>query len=132
MPKHTPIPVAVLGATGAVGQRFIQLLEGHPWFRVVALTGSDRGVGQSYGDVCRWVLPGPIPESVRRLVVQPTLPAALDVPLVFSALPSSIAIDAEPEFARRGTAVCSNASTFRAEPDVPLLLPEVNPDHTSL
>lgn len=126
------IPVAVLGATGAVGQRFIQLLENHPWFEVVALTGSERAMGQSYGEGCRWILPGPIPAEVFDLPIQPTLPPLSGVSLVFSALPSSIAAQAEPEYARKGIAVCSNASAYRQEPDVPLLLPEVNPDHTSL
>lgn len=127
-----PIPVAVLGATGAVGQRFIQLLEHHPWFRVVALTGSDRSVGHKYGETCHWVIPETMPASVRDLVVQPTDPARIDVPLVFSALPTRIAIEAEPAFAKKGVYVCSNASAFRDEPDVPLLLPEVNPQHTGL
>lgn len=124
------IPVAVLAATGSVGQRFIQLLEGHPWFEVVAVTGSDRSIGQPFEKVCRWLLPDPIPESVGKLTVLPTDPASLkNIPLVFSALPADIAREVEPEFAKAGINVCSNASAYRREPDVPILLPEVNPDH---
>ena len=127
------IPVAVLAATGSVGQRFVQLLDGHPWFEVVALSGSDRTVGQPYGEACRWVLPGPMPEAAAGLPVLPTEPQALPgVRVAFSALPSSAAKEVEPRFARAGVMVCSNASAFRAEPDVPLLLPEVNPEHTGL
>jgi aspartate-semialdehyde dehydrogenase len=126
------IPVAVLGATGAVGQRFVQLLDGHPWFEVVAVTGSDRAVGQKYGEICHWILADPMPVSVRGLVVLPTEPEKVDAPLAFSALPPNVARDAEPAFAQKGVVVCSNASAFRQAPDVPLILPEVNPDHTGL
>jgi len=126
------LPVAVLGATGAVGQRFIQLLENHPWFKVVALTGSDRALGQKYGEGCRWILPGPIPAGVFDLPILPTLPPVGGVSLVFSALPSKIAHEAEAEYAPLGIAVFSNASAYRQETDVPLLLPEVNPDHSTL
>jgi aspartate-semialdehyde dehydrogenase len=126
------IPAAVLGATGAVGQRFVQLLDDHPWFQVVALTGSDRAVGQKYAEACHWLLSSPMPEWAREMTVVPTLPEALDLPVAFSALPSRVAQDAEPLYAQHGTAVCSNASAFRAEPDVPLVLPEVNPEHTTM
>jgi aspartate-semialdehyde dehydrogenase len=125
------IKVAVLGATGAVGQRFVQLLDNHPWFEVTALTGSDRSVGQAYGDVCRWVLDRPMPEYARLLKVAPTEPG-LDATLAFSALPSDQAKDLEPAFAQAGHGVCSNASSYRMDDDVPLLIPEVNPDHTAL
>lgn len=124
------IPVAVLAATGSVGQRFIQLLDGHPWFQVVAVTGSDRSIGQPFEKVCRWLLPTPIPESIRDLTVLPTEPASTrNIPLVFSALPADIAKEVEPAFAQAGISVCSNASAYRRETDVPILLPEVNPDH---
>lgn len=126
------IPVAVLAATGAVGQRFIQLLENHPWFDVVALTGSARTVGHKYGDVCRWLLPTKIPESVYNLEVSPSTPEAIQTPLVFSALPSGEAETIEPLFAKAGTAVCTNAGAFRQDPHTPILLPEVNPEHTAL
>ena len=124
------IPVAVLAATGSVGQRFIQLLDNHPWFQVVAVTGSDRSIGQPYAQVCRWILPDPIPESVREMIVLPSDPSSTkNIPLVFSALPTDIAREVEPEFAKAGIDVCSNASAYRREPDIPILLPEVNPSH---
>ncbi len=126
------IPVVVLAATGSVGQRFVQLLDGHPWFEVVALTGSDRSVGQKYGAACRWLLNDPMPEWAKNLTVLPTEPDGLDARIAFSALPADIAKDAEPAFARAGIWVCSNASAYRREPDVPILLPEVNPDHLAL
>lgn len=123
------IPVAVLAATGSVGQRFISLLENHPWFEVVAVTGSDRTVGQKYGDGCQWLLPDLIPASVRDLTILDTVPEKLaGIPIVFSALPAEIARVVEPAFARAGIAVFSNASAYRREPDVPILLPEINAD----
>lgn len=125
------IKVAVLGATGAVGQRFVQLLENHPWFEVSTLTGSERTVGGRYGEGCRWVLPGGMPEYARDMPVLPTEPG-VDARLAFSALPSDIAKTAEPALAAAGVVVCSNASSHRMWPDVPLLIPEVNPDHTAL
>ncbi len=125
------IKVAILGATGAVGQRFVQLLEDHPWFEVTALTGSDRTVGQTYGEGCRWILPSPMPEYVKHMQVIPTGPD-FDAALAFSALPAETAREAEPALAAAGYAVCSNASAHRMWPDVPLLIPEVNPDHAAL
>src|SRR5512139_3157613 len=120
----TRIPVAVLAATGSVGQRFVQLLDGHPWFEVVALTGSDRAVGQSYVEACRWVLPLPMPAWARDMIIQPTAPHTVNrARLAFSALPAEQARSLEPAFASAGLAVCSNASAFRTEEDVPLLLP---------
>jgi aspartate-semialdehyde dehydrogenase len=132
MKLQSRIPVAILGATGAVGQRFVQLLENHPWFNVVALTGSDRAVGQKYQQACHWLLASPLPDYARDLLVQPTEPEPVQVPLVFSALPADAASQVEPSFARNGAVICSNASAFRQEPDVPLLMPEVNPEHTGL
>jgi aspartate-semialdehyde dehydrogenase len=123
--------VAVLGATGAVGQRFVQLLENHPWFEVAALTGSDRTVGQRYGEGVRWVLAGSVPAYARDLPILPTEPG-FDARIAFSALPADIAREAEPALAAAGYAVCSNASAHRMWPDVPLLIPEVNPGHTAL
>jgi aspartate-semialdehyde dehydrogenase len=125
------IPVAVLAATGTVGQRFVQLLAGHPWFEVKAVTGSDRTIGQRYGDSVNWMMPGPIPPAAADLIVQPTQPN-LDVPVVFSALPSKDAWEMEPKFAAAGYVVVTNASAFRMTADVPLLIPEINPDHTGL
>lgn len=134
---NAQIPVAVLGATGAVGQRFIQLLQGHPWFKLVALTASDRNEGKPYAQAVRWVIDGEIPEAVRDLPLLATDPeavlrAAPEVRAVFSALPNEIAATAEPAFAQAGLLVFSNASYHRMVPDVPLLIPEVNAEHLLL
>lgn len=126
------IPVAVLGATGSVGQRFVHLLASHPWFELTVVTGSDRKVGRLYGEACHWVLAEPMPEAVRRMPVTESEPQQVDCPLVFSALPSKLARQLEPQFAQNGSIVCSNASAFREDPDVPILMPEVNPDHVAL
>ncbi len=127
--SSSQIPVAVLGATGSVGQRFISLLNNHPWFKVVALAASDRSVGQKYSDACRWVLNDPMPEYAREMVVVPATPDCVQAKIIFSALHNDIAKDLEPEFAQVGAAVCSNASSYRRGEDIPLLLPEVNADH---
>lgn len=127
------IPVAVLGATGSVGQRFVQLLDGHPWFEVVALTGSERSAGQVYGRYCKWILAESMPAWARDMKLQDSDPEKVNgARVAFSALPSSEARDLEPAFAQAGIAVCSNASAFRQEEDIPLLLPEVNPEHAVL
>ena len=126
------ISVAVLGATGSVGQRFISLLDHHPWFNVVALAASDRSIGQPYAQVCRWILNDPMPEYARNMVVVPATIEAVNAKIVFSALPADLAKDLEPQFAQAGFAVCSNASSYRRADDVPLLLPEVNADHIQL
>jgi aspartate-semialdehyde dehydrogenase len=125
------IPVGILGATGTVGQRFVQLLADHPWFEVSALAASDRSTGQRYEAACHWLLPTPIPERMGNLVVQPIEPG-LDCRLVFSALPSDVARPVEERFAQAGYAVCSNAAPHRLDRDVPLLIPEVNAEHTAL
>jgi aspartate-semialdehyde dehydrogenase len=130
--SSSQIPVAVLGATGSVGQRFISLLEDHPWFKVVALAASDRSVGQKYSDAARWVLDTPIPEYARGMIVVPATTDAVQARIVFSALHNEIARDLEPQFAKAGVAVCSNASSYRRGEDVPLLLPEINADHIHL
>jgi len=122
------IPVGILGATGIVGQRLIALLAEHPWFEVTEVAASDRSAGARYEEVVHWLLPSPIPERVRRLVVKECAPP-LDCRLIFSALPAEPAASVEPEFARAGYPVCSNASAHRLDPDVPLLIPEVNPEH---
>jgi len=127
----TRIPVAILGATGAVGQRFVQLLADHPLFEVAALAASERSAGRRYADACRWVIPGDPPPSLKEMIVSPLEPN-LPARLVFSALPADVAREVEPQFAQAGYAVCSNASAFRYEPDVPLIIPEVNADHLSL
>ena len=112
------IPVSIFGATGAVGQRFVQLLVDHPWFEITALTGSKRTAGGRYRDVCRWVLDEDMPESIGEMTVrstEPTLPSRL----VFSALPSKAARQLEPVLSAAGYIVCSNASAYRQEEDVP-------------
>ena len=125
------IRVAVLGATGTVGQRFLQLLEGHPWFEVGALTGSERSAGKTYGEAARWVLDHPMPGAIAAMPILAE-DAPLDTPLVFSALPSKTAGAIEARLAAAGHIVCTNASDHRMDPDVPLLIPEVNPDHLEL
>ena len=130
--SSSQIPVAVLGATGSVGQRFISLLEDHLWFKVVALAASDRSVGQKYSDAARWVLDTPMPRYARDMIVVPATTEAVQARIVFSALHNEIAKDLEPQFARAGAAVCSNASSYRRGEDVPLLLPEINADHIYL
>jgi len=125
------IPVAVLGATGSVGQRFVALLADHPWFELAAVTASDRSAGKRYIDAVEWVLETPPPEAAARLTVRPTQPD-LGLPLVFSALDAAVAGEAETAFAAAGAVVVSNARSHRMDPDVPLVVPEVNPDHVEL
>lgn len=125
------IRAGVLGATGAVGQRFIALLAGNPWFEITALAASERSVGKAYEESCVWRLSADCPAEVRRMVVEPTAPG-LDCDVVFSALPSELAGPVEETFAAAGYAVLSNAAPHRADPDVPLLIPEVNPEHLAL
>ncbi|WP_129629739.1 aspartate-semialdehyde dehydrogenase [Candidatus Oscillochloris fontis] len=125
------LKVAILGATGTVGQRFIQLLDGHPWFEVTALTGSERTAGRTYAEASRWVLDTPMPAAVRDIRIL-SEDAELDTPLVFSALPSKTAGIIEARLAAAGHVVCSNASDYRMAEDVPLLIPEVNPEHLEL
>lgn len=127
------INVGVLGATGMVGQRFIQLLAEHPLFNLTTLTASQRSAGKTYDDAATWYLDSMIPESVRNIRVVETDPKAVkDVDIVFSALPANIAAKVEPKFAAAGMIVASNASAMRMEPDVPLVIPEVNPEHLDL
>jgi aspartate-semialdehyde dehydrogenase len=127
-----PIPVAILGASGSVGQRFVSLLDRHPWFKVVALAGSERTVGTPYREACRWVLAEPMPGWAAETVLAASEPGLGSAGIVFSALPTEEAKRLEPEFAQAGVAVFSNASAHRLEPDVPLLLPEVNAGHAAL
>ncbi|HAV76332.1 MAG TPA: aspartate-semialdehyde dehydrogenase [Anaerolineae bacterium] len=131
MPQ-TPIPVAVLGATGSVGQRFISLLDNHPWFKVVALAASDRSAGKKYSQAARWILDTPMPDYAKDMVIVPADTDAVQAKIVFSALHTEIANELEPQFAKAGSAVCSNASSYRRGEDVPLLLPEINADHIHL
>lgn len=124
------IPVAVLGATGMVGQRFVQLLHEHPWFELVGLAASEQHRKQPYGQVARWRLGGEMPASVATLPVVPCHPDELpQARIVFSALPAEAASEIEASFAQAGAAVFSNAKNYRMSPDVPLVVPEVNPGH---
>lgn len=123
--------VGILGATGVVGQRFAQLLQDHPQFEISALAASDRSQGKTYAEACTWRLPGDMPDSVKEIVIQPPAPP-LDCDVVFSSLPGEIATGAEPDFARAGYPVISNSSSHRMADDVPLLIPEVNPEHLEL
>ena len=130
-PLQTPIPVAVLGATGSVGQKFIQILEGHPWFQITELGASERNTGKAYEDAVDWYLPGPIPESLRRMTLKSCQPP-MEARIVFSALDASVAGEIETDFARAGHFVISNARNHRYDPTVPLLIPEVNHEHLRL
>jgi aspartate-semialdehyde dehydrogenase len=127
------INVAVLGATGNVGQRFVEQLADHPWFNLTTLAASERSAGKPYGSIVKWRLDTPFPEKIGKIKVVPTSPRAMkNVDLVFSALPAEIATGVEREFAEAGIAVCSNASSHRMDPMVPLVVPEVNPEHLGL
>jgi aspartate-semialdehyde dehydrogenase len=123
--------VGILGATGMVGQRFIQLLEHHPQFEITALAASDRSQGKTFQEACTWRLAGEMPAFVRTMKVEAPQPP-LDCQLIFSSLPGDIARDSEGSFAAAGYPVISNSSAYRLDRDVPLLIPEVNPDHLAL
>jgi|SRR5579862_2850863 len=125
------IPVGILGATGVVGQRFIQLLEDHPWFEVTWLAASDRSAGQAYAEAARWRLKTPIPQRVRNMAVSNATPDGAPR-VIFAALDAGIARELEPQFAAAGCAVVSNSSAFRMDANVPLIIPEVNADHLPL
>jgi len=125
------IPVGILGATGIVGQRFIQLLEHHPWFEVAWLAASDRSEGRPYAEATRWRLKTAIPSSVAGMIVSPAKPDGAPK-VIFAALDSGIAAELEPRFAEAGCAVITNSSALRMAKDVPLVIPEVNPDHMKL
>ena len=126
--RGTPIPVAVLGATGSVGQRFVQLLAAHPWFRLHEVVASERSAGKAYGDAADWRLDTLLPTDAASLEVKP-LGASLESRLVFSGLDSSVAGEAEDDYANRGCVVVSNSRNHRMDPDVPLLIPEINAEH---
>ena len=125
------IPVGILGATGIVGQRFIQLLEHHPWFEVAWMAASDRSEGKPYAEAARWRLKTAIPANVAKIVVAPAKPDGAPK-VIFAALDSGIAAELEPRFAEAGHAVITNSSALRMVKDVPLVIPEVNPDHVKL
>jgi aspartate-semialdehyde dehydrogenase len=125
------IPVAILGATGSVGQKFIELLANHPWFELTELCASDKSAGKKYEDAVDWFLPSPLPQNVKDIIVQKCEPT-LKSRVVFSGLDSSVAGDVETSFAKCGYKVISNSKNHRMDEDVPLLIPEVNPDHLEL
>ena len=131
MEINNKIPVAVLGATGMVGQRFAQLLAIHPWFRITALGGSERSVGKKYKDACQWRIDGEMPAEIENMVIQNAQPS-MDARIIFSALPARIARETEPTLAEAGYFVCSNASAFRYEEDVPVIIPDINYDHIGM
>ncbi|MDD1729191.1 MAG: aspartate-semialdehyde dehydrogenase [Methanospirillum sp.] len=127
------IKVGVLGATGAVGQRFVQLLADHPYFELSVLTASKRSAGKKYRDAAAWRLEVPFPDDVGDIIVSDTTVESLKhVDLVFSALPADLAGEVEMQCAKAGIGVCSNASTYRMEPNIPLVVPEVNADHLAM
>jgi aspartate-semialdehyde dehydrogenase len=131
MNTRTPaerIPVAVLGATGSVGQRFVQLLEHHPWFRLHEVVASERSAGKLYADAAEWRLETLLPDFAAGLEVKP-LGSELESRLLFSGLDSSVAGEAEETYASRGAVVVSNSKNHRMDADVPLMLPEINADH---
>ncbi len=128
----SPIPVGVLGATGAVGQRFIALLANHPWFRLTDLLASERSAGKRYGDAVNWVLDTPLAPHVADMPIKLGRPGQIEARVLFSALPTDEAQEMEPILAAAGHFVFSNASAYRMTPDVPLVVTEINPDHLAL
>jgi aspartate-semialdehyde dehydrogenase len=125
------VSVGILGATGVVGQRFVQLLEHHPWFEVAWLAASDRSEGRLYGEAARWRMKTSLPSRIAEMRVSPATPDGAPK-IIFAALDSSIAAELEPRFAEAGCAVVTNSSALRMQSDVPLVIPEVNPDHIKL
>jgi aspartate-semialdehyde dehydrogenase (non-peptidoglycan organisms) len=129
--KDKKIPVAILGATGSVGQRFVELLANHPWFEIAALAASDRCVGMRYGDAVKWMIASPLPHHIANMKMTACAPG-IPGRVAFSALDSTVAGDIEKAFANAGVFVVSNARNHRMHPDVPLLIPEVNGAHLDL
>src|SRR6202140_2216176 len=128
---QTKIPVGILGATGMVGQRFVQMLEHHPWFEVAWLAASDRSKGRLYGEAAPWKIKTPMPSDVAKMKIAPATPEGA-TRIIFAALDASIAAEMEPRFAAAGCAVVTNSSALRMQSDVPLVIPEVNPDHIQM
>ena len=123
--------IGILGATGMVGQRYIQLLENHPWFEITWLAASDRSSGKLYGEAAKWRLDTPMPERIANMTVSPADPAGAPR-IIFASIDAAFAREMEPKFAAAGHAVISNSSAFRMAPNVPLVLPEVNAEHLHL
>ena len=124
--------VGILGATGMVGQRFVQLLHDHPWFEITWLAASDRSAGKRYEDACRWKLDTPLPARTAAMTLSPNQPEGDYPRIIFAALDAAVAHELEPKFAAAGCAVISNSSAFRMTADVPLVVPEVNGDHLGM
>lgn len=127
--------VGILGATGTVGQRFVQMLSAHPWFEIGWLAASERSAGRRFGEACRWKLETPMPRQVAEMTVQANVPEDVvgELPgIIFAALEAEVARELEPKFAAAGCAVISNSSAFRMVEDVPLVVPEVNADHLAM
>jgi aspartate-semialdehyde dehydrogenase len=131
MAIKSKLPIGILGATGMVGQRFIQLLENHPWFEVAWLAASDRSSGKTYGEAAKWRLDTPLPERIARMTVSPADPEGAPK-VIFAALDAAIACAMEPRFANAGCAVVSNSSAYRMAANVPLVIPEINAEHLHL
>jgi len=127
----TRYPIGILGATGMVGQRYIQLLENHPWFEIAWLGASDRSSGKPYGEAAKWRLDTPLPERIAQMTVSPAEPEGAPK-IVFASVDAAIAREMEPKFAAAGCAVISNSSALRMAPNVPLVIPEVNAEHLHL
>ena len=131
MAMKTKYPIGILGATGMVGQRYIQLLENHPWFEVAWLAASDRSSGKLYGEAAKWRLDTPLPERIAKMTVAAAEPVGAPK-IIFASVDAAIARELEPKFAAAGCAVLSNSSAFRMAPNVPLVIPEVNAEHLGL
>jgi len=131
MAMQIKYPIGILGATGMVGQRFIQLLERHPWFEIAWLAASDRSSGKPYGEAAKWRLDTALPERIARMTVSPADPAGAPK-IIFAALDAAIARELEPRFANAGCAVVSNSSAYRMASNVPLVIPEINAEHLHL
>ncbi|MFB3814571.1 MAG: aspartate-semialdehyde dehydrogenase [Terriglobales bacterium] len=130
--QNSKIPVGILGATGIVGQRFIQLLEHHPWFEVVWVAASERSEGRSYAEAARWRMKTPIPENVAKMTLADATTPKGAPKVIFAALDAGIAAELEPRYAEAGCVVVSNSSALRMNDDVPLVVPEVNGSHLAL
>src|SRR5579863_7683525 len=128
---QTKYSIGILGATGMVGQRYIQLLENHPWFEITWLAASDRSNGKTYGEAAKWRLDTPLPERIAKMTVSPAEPEGAPK-VIFASVDAAIAREMEPKFAAAGCAVISNSSAFRMAPNVPLVIPEVNAAHLHL
>lgn len=129
---HSPIDVGVLGGTGMVGQHFVRFLEGHPWFRLAWIGASERSAGKPYREATAWRLDGEMPSAVRDITVSAASPGDGAPRLVFSAMDAGVATEIEQAFAAAGHVVVSNSRNHRMEPDVPLLIPEINPEHLKI